>query len=45
MFLDFDMGGCFPCFRSSEEAVKEVVKKDSLKEGAAAQPHHVSLGN
>lgn len=43
------MGGCFPCFGSSEEAVnngvKEAVKKDSLKDGSTTQSHHVSLGN
>lgn len=43
----FDMGGCFPCFGSSNKegdnkGVKEVAKKDSVKEGSAAQPHHVS---
>lgn len=41
------MGGCFPCFGSSEEegknGVKEVVKKESLKEGSTTQAHHVSL--
>lgn len=37
------MGGCFPCFGSSNEGsgVKEVAKKDSVKEGSAAQSHHV----
>lgn len=43
------MGGCFPCFGSSEKegkiGVKEVVKKDSLKEGSAAQSHRVSRVN
>lgn len=43
------MGGCFPCFGSPEEegknGVKEVVKKESLKEGSTTQAHHVSLGN
>jgi hypothetical protein len=41
----FDMGGCFPCFGSSNgegSDVKEVTKKDSVKEGSAAQSHHVS---
>ncbi|KAK1351877.1 Protein kinase domain-containing protein [Heracleum sosnowskyi] len=41
------MGGCFPCFGSSQEegknGVKEVVKKESLKEGSTTQAHHVSL--
>lgn len=39
------MGGCFPCFGSSnkeDSRVKEVVKKDSLKEGSVAQSHHVN---
>ncbi|KAF7837862.1 Serine/threonine-protein kinase PBL27 [Senna tora] len=39
------MGGCFPCFGSSnkeDSRVKEVVKKDSFKEGSAAQSHHVN---
>lgn len=40
------MGGCFPCFGSSDKdgknGVKEVVKKDSLKEGSTAQSHHLS---
>lgn len=38
------MGGCFPCFGSSNKegsGVKEVAKKDSVKEGSAAQSHHV----
>jgi hypothetical protein len=38
------MGGCFPCFGSSnkeESGVKEVAKKDSVKEGSAGQSHHV----
>ncbi|KAL3505774.1 hypothetical protein ACH5RR_031156 [Cinchona calisaya] len=38
------MGGCFPCFGSSNKGgngVKEVVKKDSFKEGSAAHSHHV----
>lgn len=42
---DFDMGGCFPCFGSSNEeesGVKEVTKKDSVKEGSAAQSNHVT---
>ncbi|KAK2992028.1 hypothetical protein RJ640_014889 [Escallonia rubra] len=37
--------GCFPCFGSSdkgENGVKEVVKKDSLKDGSAAQTHQVT---
>lgn len=39
------MGGCFPCFGSSnkeDSKVKEVVKKDSLKEGSIPQSHHVN---
>ncbi|KAM7463047.1 hypothetical protein LguiA_031168 [Lonicera macranthoides] len=40
------MGGCFPCFESSNKeeknGVKEVVKKDSVKDGSVAQPHRVS---
>ncbi|KAA8527482.1 hypothetical protein F0562_034803 [Nyssa sinensis] len=39
------MGGCFPCFRSSNKegnGVKEVAKKDSVKEGSVAQSHHGS---
>ncbi|KAJ0959871.1 hypothetical protein J5N97_000393 [Dioscorea zingiberensis] len=45
------MGGCFPCFGSSKNkegsgsgsGVKEVTKKDSsVKEGSAAQSHHVT---
>ncbi|KAF2310992.1 hypothetical protein GH714_018965 [Hevea brasiliensis] len=41
------MGGCFPCFGSSNKegsgggAVKELAKKDSVKEGSVAQTHHV----
>ncbi|KAJ6719724.1 SERINE/THREONINE-PROTEIN KINASE PBL27 [Salix purpurea] len=42
------MGGCFPCFGSSNKeassgvgAVKELNKNDSLKEGSAGQSHHV----
>lgn len=40
-----DMGGCFPCFESSDEkgnayksnnGVKEVAKKESFKEGSVA---------
>lgn len=41
---DFDMGGCFPCFGSSKKegsGVKQVTK-DSVKEGSAAQSHHVT---
>lgn len=40
----FDMGGCFPCFGSSNKGgngAKEVVKKDSFKDGSAAVSHHV----
>lgn len=40
----FDMGGCFPCFGSSNSEgsdVKEVTKKDSIKDGST-QSHHVS---
>lgn len=40
------MGWCFPCFESSNKegknGVKEVVKKDSVKDGSVAQPHHVN---
>ncbi|PSR85154.1 Serine/threonine-protein kinase [Actinidia chinensis var. chinensis] len=39
------MGGCFPCFGSSNKdsnGVKEVAKKDSVKEGSANQSHHVT---
>ncbi|CAK9159749.1 unnamed protein product [Ilex paraguariensis] len=42
------MGGCFPCFGSSSKegnGVKEVTKKDSVKEGSAAQTHHVNRIN
>jgi hypothetical protein len=49
------MGGCFPCFGSSNKEgssgvglVKELNNKDSLKEGSAGQSHHVgrvSSGN
>ncbi|CAK9318549.1 unnamed protein product [Citrullus colocynthis] len=38
------MGGCFPCFGSSDEdgdGVKEATKKDSAKDGSTAQSHHV----
>ncbi|KAF3960745.1 hypothetical protein ACB098_02G039600 [Castanea mollissima] len=38
------MGGCFPCFGSSNSEgsdVKEVTKKDSIKDGST-QSHHVS---
>lgn len=42
----FDMGGCFPCFGSSSKegngVKKEVVKKDSVKDGSSAQSHHVT---
>ena len=40
------MGGCFPCFGSSSKegngVKKEVVKKDSVKDGSSAQSHHVT---
>ncbi|XP_023527595.1 serine/threonine-protein kinase PBL27 [Cucurbita pepo subsp. pepo] len=39
------MGGCFPCFGSSDEdgnGVKDATKKDSAKDGSAAQSHHVT---
>lgn len=41
------MGGCFPCFGSSNKegggnGVKEVAKKESFKDGSAAQSHHVN---
>ncbi|XP_019179807.1 PREDICTED: serine/threonine-protein kinase CDL1 isoform X2 [Ipomoea nil] len=39
------MGGCFPCFGSSNKdgnGVKEVGKKESFKDGSAAQPNHVN---
>lgn len=45
------MGGCFPCFGSSNKegsGLKEVSKKDSVKDGSSAQSNHgnrVSLGN
>ncbi|KAL3508056.1 hypothetical protein ACH5RR_033438 [Cinchona calisaya] len=38
------MGGCFPCFESSKKGgngVKEVIKKDSFRDGSAAVSHHV----
>jgi hypothetical protein len=38
------MGGCFPCFGSSNKedtnAVKEVSKKDTFKEASLPQSHH-----
>ena len=40
------MGGCFPCFGSSNKdsnGVKEVAKKDSVKESSANQSHHVTI--
>lgn len=47
--IGFDMGGCFPCFGSSDKegsssggAVKELSKKDSSKDCSVAQSHHVS---
>lgn len=49
--FNFDMGGCFPCFGSSNKegsGLKEVSKKDSVKDGSSAQSNHgnrVSLGN
>ncbi|KAK6913801.1 Protein kinase domain [Dillenia turbinata] len=42
------MGGCFPCFGSvNKEDIsgKEVVKKDSTKEGSNTQSHHVNRVN
>ncbi|XP_022946686.1 serine/threonine-protein kinase PBL27-like [Cucurbita moschata] len=37
------MGGCFPCFGSSDRnGAKEATKKDSAKDGATAQSHRVS---
>lgn len=40
------MGGCFPCFGSSNKEAKGlkevVVKKDSLKEGSIAQSYHTN---
>ena len=43
------MGGCFPCFGSSNKegsngggTVKELSKKDSTKDGSVGQSHHVS---
>lgn len=45
------MGGCFPCFGSSNNkegsgggggSVKEVNKKDSVKDGSISQSHHVN---
>ncbi|GAU37746.1 hypothetical protein TSUD_382390 [Trifolium subterraneum] len=42
--LLFDMGGCFPCFGSSNKedtnAVKEVSKKETFKEASLPQSHH-----
>lgn len=45
----FDMGGCFPCFGSSNKegsssggGVKEVSKKESAKDGSVTQSHHVN---
>lgn len=38
------MGGCFPCVGSSNKGgngVKEVIKKDSLKESSVGLSHHV----
>lgn len=47
--VDLIMGGCFPCFRSSHKesgnGVKEVVKKESFKDGSAAQSIHLSKVN
>ncbi|KAL5053699.1 hypothetical protein RYX36_034381 [Vicia faba] len=38
------MGGCFPCFGSSNKedtkGVKEVSKKEGFKEGSGPQSHH-----
>lgn len=45
--VGFDMGGCFPCFGSSDEegsGVKEVTK-DSVREGSATHSHHVNRVN
>ncbi|KAJ8766444.1 hypothetical protein K2173_022503 [Erythroxylum novogranatense] len=46
------MDGCFPCFGSSNKegsgsggVVKEVAKKDSVKEGSVPQSHHVGRVN
>ncbi|KAE8686709.1 Serine/threonine-protein kinase PBS1 [Hibiscus syriacus] len=46
------MGGCFPCFGSSNTAgnnggitVKELQKKDSAKDGSLGQFHHVNKVN
>lgn len=37
------MGGCFPCFGSSDRnGAKEATKKDSAKDGATALSHRVS---
>ncbi|XP_050217042.1 serine/threonine-protein kinase PBL27 isoform X2 [Mercurialis annua] len=43
------MGGCFPCFGSSNKeggggggGVKEVIKKDAVKEGSLPQSNHIS---
>ena len=41
--IGFDMGGCFPCFGSSDEeesGLKEVVQKESFKEVPVVQSHH-----
>lgn len=46
IWVRFDMGGCFPCFGSSNKegngVKKEVAKKDSVKDGSSAQSHHVT---
>ncbi|KAM7279353.1 hypothetical protein ACFE04_006487 [Oxalis oulophora] len=43
------MGGCFPCFGSSNKgasgAVKELNKKETAKDGSVNQSHHVSRAN
>lgn len=41
----FNMGGCFRCFRSSNEEgndLKEEAEKDSVKEGSTTQSHYVN---
>lgn len=45
-FCGFDMGGCFPCFGSSnKETGKQVVKKESFKDASAPQSIHLSKVN
>lgn len=46
-FCRFDMGGCFPCFGSSnKETGKDEVKKESFKDASsAAQSIHLTKVN